>query len=221
MARLARLVLAGHAHYVIQRGHSAAPVFADDHDRAVYLAALREAAAAERVLLHAYALLNAEVQLLLCPPQAEALSRMIQAVGRRYVSAYHRRHGGSGTLWDGRFRCAVVQPGATRLEVLCLVDGQSAEPGVTSAGHRTEGRPDPTLADPPEYWQLGNTPFEREVAYRALLAQGLASARAQALRRAALGGWVAGTPAFAAQVSEAAARPTLPRPRGRPPRAQA
>ena len=44
MARLPRLVVAGQAHFVVQRGHGGAPVFADDSDRAAYLAALREAA---------------------------------------------------------------------------------------------------------------------------------------------------------------------------------
>ena len=48
MARLPRLVVAGQAHFVVQRGHGGAPVFADDSDRAAYLAALREAAATER-----------------------------------------------------------------------------------------------------------------------------------------------------------------------------
>jgi len=216
MARLTRLVLPGQAHYLIQRGHSAQPVFADATDRAAFMAALREAAAAEHVAVHAYALADTEVQLLATPEQAPALGRMVQAVSRRYVSAYNRRHGRSGTLWDGRFRCAVVEPGATRLAVLRLIDGVSAEAGITSAGHRLGGAREPLLTDLPEIWALGNTPFDREAAYGQLLAQGLAAREAEALRRAALGGWAAGSAAFAAQVAETAARPALPRPRGRP-----
>ena len=57
MARLPRLVVAGQAHFIVQRGHSGTAVFADDIDRTAYRAALREAAAAERVQVHAYALL--------------------------------------------------------------------------------------------------------------------------------------------------------------------
>jgi putative transposase len=221
LARLSRLVLAGQAHSILQRGHSGQRVFADAADRAAYGAALREAAAAEQVKLHAYALLDTEVQLLATPAAAPALSRMMQAVGRRYVSAYNRRHGRTGTLWDGRFRCAVVEPGATLLDALCLIDGQTAEPGQTSAGHRTGGARDPLLTDPPEYWALGNTPFDREAAYRGLLAAGLPAARGLALRQAALGGWAAGSPAYAAQVAKACARPAQPRPRGRPRRTSA
>jgi putative transposase len=219
MARLPRLALAGQAHYLIQRAHGSVAgrgVFADATDRDSFLSALREAAAAERVQVHAYALLPGEVQLLATPPEPASLGRMMQALGRRYVSAYNRRHGHSGSLWDGRFRCAVVEPGATRLAALRLIDGQSAEPGITSAGHRSAGVRDTCLADLPEFWQLGNTPFDREAAYRALLERGLPAAQAAALRQAALGGWAAGSAAFVAEVAQAASRPARPRAPGRP-----
>ena len=221
MARLTRLVLPGEAHYLIHRGHSTQRVFADGQDRAAFLAALREAAAAEKVAVHAFALLEAEVQLLATPQEPAALGRLVQAVSRRYVSAYNRRHGRSGTLWDGRFRCAVVEPGATRLAVLQLIDGQSSEAGFTSAAHRLGGPREALLVDLPEVWKLGNTPFEREAAYQALLERGLGSHQADSLRRAALGGWVAGSGQFAAKVAELASRPAAPRPRGRPARSAA
>ncbi len=216
MARLPRLVVSGQAHLIIQRGHSGAAVFTDDVDRAAYLAALRETAASERVQLHAYALLRTEVQLLATPAAPLALSRLMQALGRRYVAAHNRQHGRSGTLWDGRFRCGVVEPGATRLQALCLVDGASPDPGVTSAPHRLGGPRDALLTDPPEYWQLGNTPFDREAAYRTLLDTGLPPATASMLRSAALGGWAAGSAEFRARLAAATSRPAQPRPRGRP-----
>ena len=216
MARLPRLVVGGQAHLIIQRGHSGAAVFNDDVDRAAYLAALRETAASERLQLHAYALLRTEVQLLATPAEASALSRLMQALGRRYVASHNRRHGRSGTLWDGRFRCGVVEPGATRLQALCLVDGASAEIGVTSSPHRLGGPREALLTDPPEYWQLGNTPFEREAAYRTLLHAGTAPDVASRLRRAALGGWAAGSADFQARLAAATSRPAPPRARGRP-----
>jgi putative transposase len=216
VARLARLTLADQAHYTVQRGHSGRPVFADEADRAAYLAALFEAAASEHVQVHAYALRDDEAELLVTPSAGGSVSRMVQALGRRYVSAYNRRHACSGTLWDGRFRCAVVEPGATRLDVLRLLDGRSPQPGATSAAARTGLLTDPRLVAPPEYWHLGNTPFEREQAYRELLSEPLSQASELALRKAALGGWIAGSPAFARRVSQALSRPALPRPRGRP-----
>ena len=219
MARLRRLEWPGQAHYVVQRAHGAlgeGGVFKDAVDRAHFLAVLNDAARAEAVQVHAYALMPQELQLLATPAQPGGLGRLMQALGRRYVSAYNRRHGHRGSVWDGRYRCAVVEPGAMRLAVLQLVDGQSAESGCTSCGPRTGGPRDPLLTDLPEWWALGNTPFEREAAYRARLLQGLPAAQAQTLRQAALGGWAAGSTAFAAEVAEATARPAQPRARGRP-----
>jgi putative transposase len=216
MARLPRLVLAGHTHYVIQRGHSQRPVFVDAEDHQAYLLALREAARAEGVQLHAYALLADEVQLLVTPSKATALSHMVQAVGRRYVSAYNRKHGGSGSLWAGRFRCAVLQPGAERLLTLLLIDGLSRDAALSSAALRQGAAGEHWLADPPEFWQLGNTPFEREAAYARLLAQRPSAADAERLRRAALSGWAIGSAAFVAQIEQLCGRPAQPQTRGRP-----
>ena len=226
MARLTRLSLPGHTHLVVQRGQGHTPVFADDLDRTSYLAALFGAAAAERVQLHAYALLDHETRLLLTTPAApasasapaapDALARLMQALGRSYVAAHNRRHGRAGSLWAGRFGAAVVQSGLVLLDALVWVDSASSEPGHTSAGHRSGGAALAGLSNPPELWALGNTPFEREAAYRQLLTGGVSTDRAAQLRQAALGGWAVGNAAFAAQVAQAAARPSRPRPRGRP-----
>ncbi|MDO9094287.1 MAG: transposase [Rubrivivax sp.] len=219
MARLPRLEWPGQMHYVILRGHGALTspgVFTDAADRLVFLAALREAAAAEALRVHAYALLHDEAQLLVTPNAPGALGRLVQTVGRRYVSAYNRRHGRRGSLWAGRFHSAVIEGGALALATLRLVDGASTEPGASSAGHRIGAALETWLSDPPEVWALGNTPFEREAAYRTLLAQGVRPEEAVALRRAALGGWVLGSAAFVASAERITARPAAPRPRGRP-----
>ena len=214
MARLPRLVIPGHAHYIVQRGHNGQPVMLDDEDRALYLVALREAFVPRRVDLLAYALPNGAVHLLATPPSAEGLSSAMQAVGRRYVAAFNRRHGRSGTLWDGRFRGTVVEPGDTLLEVLRLIDGLPAP--RSSAAHRLGQQRDPLLTDPPEFWRLGNTPFEREAAWRTLLVQGLPPARRDALALGALRGWPLGSPDFVAALAADTQRPLRPKPRGRP-----
>ncbi|MEO5735115.1 MAG: transposase [Rubrivivax sp.] len=218
MARLPRLVLPGQAHVLIQRGLPGQPVFVDADDRADFLRVLIEAAEVEQVGLHAFALLVSEVQLLATPVQAQGLARLVQAVGRRYVSAYNRRHRRAGTLWSGRFRCAVVEPGPFRLAALQWVDGAGG-PGpsaLTSAPHRLGSAPHPGLVDPPEYWALGNTPFEREAVYRRLLDQGLSPSLSASVRRAAMGGWALGSDGFVTQAGLTAQRPMRPRPRGRP-----
>lgn len=225
MARLPRLVVPGLAHHVMQRGHSGQAVFVDAEDRRAYLATLDDAARAQGVEVLAYALLDTEVHLLLRPDKAESLAATMQAQGRRYVAAYRRRHGGSGTLWDGRFRAGVVEPGPPTLDVLRLIDGLPVRRGLAtspqaalwaSAPHRLGAARDRLLTDPAEYWSLGNTPFDREAAYRALLAQGLDPAVEQRLEHAARHGWAVGSPEFLQRLAAEVGRVVRPRPRGRP-----
>lgn len=224
MARQPRLCLVGSAHHVIVRGHNGCDVVLDDQDRQTLMLALRDSGRLHGTQVHAYRIRHDELQLLLTPSTPDGLSQTLQGVGRRYAAAFNRRHGRSGALWDGRFRAAVIEPGPPRLWSLLAVDAES-EPGATAEGgaagvsssaHRLGGRRDDMLVDPPEYWQLGNTPFERELAYRALLREGVPPDLDRQLRQAVLSGRPFGSAHFIAEVARLAGRPVTVRPRGRP-----
>ncbi len=225
MARAPRLALAGELHYLLQRGHNRQSVFADDHDREAYLAMLREAAVAQGVAIHAYALLDAEVHLLATPVEAISLSRLMQSLGRRYVAAYNRRHARSGSLWAGRFRAGLIS-GATlgadavaHVECLPVRAGMAAAAGDwpwSSAAHHLGRRRDPLITEHPAYWALGNTPFERELAHAHRLGEGLSEALAEGFERAALQGRALGPAVFSVGIAARSGIPMQSRPRGRP-----
>ena len=132
MARLARLAVADQAHLIIQRGNNGQAVFVDSRDRENLLQMLCQAAAENRVAIHAYALTDNEVALLATPDEARGLSRMMQALGRRYVVGFNRRHGRTGTLWEGRFRATVIE--AERLLQACTCFVELAPLGAGIAG---------------------------------------------------------------------------------------
>jgi putative transposase len=228
MARQPRLAVANLPHYVIHRGHNGGAVVSDDQDRSSLLTVLRDAARAHGVAVHGYGLLGNELQLLLTPASAAALSLALQALGRRHAAVFNRRHGRSGALWDGRFRAAVLEPGAPMLLALRFIDTLGMDPTgsvapsalVSSAGHRLGDRHDDMLTDPPEYWQLGNTPFDREAAYRVLLAEPLPAADADRLRLAVLGCRGVGSAAFFDRLQLEVGRPLQLRGRGRPRRTE-
>jgi putative transposase len=225
MARLTRLALAGHLHHVALRGHSGAALFRDDADRGTFVECLRQAARQHGLAVHAYALLDAEAHCLATPPQADALSRAVQSLGRRYVGVFNRRHGRSGTLWDGRFRSSVLEPVRwlfpaivyieTMPVVLQLTSHAGEWPWSSAPAHLGRCR-DPLLTDHPGYWLIGNTPFERERAHADLLSQGLAADQSRALDTASRRGLALGSPGFIEQLANEAGRPVQSRPRGRP-----
>ena len=222
MARLPRLAVAGHLHLLIQRGHNGQVVFKDNDDRADYLRHVRDAAAAHQVAIHAYALPPTEVLLLATPGEAAALGLMMQAVSRHFVRAHNLRHRRSGTLWEARFGSTVVDPAAHGLACLRLVDGAWPAPdgadslALSSAAHHLGSAEAGWLAAHVAYWNLGNTPFEREARFRDLLAQPLAAQERNLLRNAALKGWVLGDKAFETDVAVLTGRRLAPQSRGRP-----
>ena len=225
MARLPRLVVPGQLHLVVQRGHNRQPVFDTDADYRSYIDALRECALTHKVAVHAYALVPNAVHLLVTPVESEGLSRMMQALGRRYAGWYNRSHGRSGALWDGRFRAGLVEASLHLLQATLLVESQPQRVGVvadasrwgwSSLAHHLGHRNDPAVADHPLFWALGNTPFDREMAYRRLFEQGLGAAQARQLEEVAVKGWALGSTAFLSMVAVRVERPVRPRPRGRP-----
>jgi putative transposase len=88
----------------------------------------------------------------------------------------------------------------------------------SSAGHHTGAQRTPWLVDMPSIWALGNTPFDRESAYRRLLLAPRDEALHAEAMHAAARGWVLGGDAFVRAVAAAAGRAVAPRPRGRPKR---
>ena len=219
MARQPRLAVAGQAHVLVQRAVHGERLAHDDTDRLALRDAIDEAARAQRVTLWGYALADDALHLLATPPQADALGRMMQSVGRRYVAGFNRRHGRAGTLWAGRFHAAVVEAGAPLLAALVGVDALlPPDSAWSSAAHHLGLRRDRLLADPPELWALGNTPFEREAGYRACLEQGPDPVWHDRIARAMRGGWAVGSPAFVAAVAHEAGRAAAPKRRGRPPK---
>jgi len=225
MARQPRLSVPGLPHLLILRGHQGIDLFPQAADHLDFLQLLAQSVRVHLLQWHGYVLLPQQVRLLLTPQADGALSRAMQALGRSYVRRYNLRHGHAGTLWEGRFRGTVLQPETELLPALLSLDTQpvrlvvartAAEYPWSSHGHYAGLRLDPALSAPPAYWQLGNTPFEREAAYAALAAQGLSEAAQQRLEQAAFKGWALGSPAFVAQLQQQTARRLQPAQRGRP-----
>jgi len=223
MSRLPRLVVTGLPHLIIQRGLQSQSLFADDRDRDELLVILGEAARACRVAVHAYVLLDSEVQLVATPADAMAMSRFMQSIGRRYVSGFNRRHHRSGTLWQGRYRATVIEPETHLLACMrfvetrpLLVGAAPADYTWSSARHHLGRGVSSLVTEHPLYWQLGNTPFDREARYRAQLEQMPTMGEAAEIENAALKGWALGSERFMRELEQLTPRRVRPLGRGRP-----
>lgn len=108
MPRRPRLELPGIPMHITQRGVNRGAIFVDDEDRAHFLALLGQELQRAHVALHAYVLMGNHVHLLATATEAGAVSSALRRQGQCYVQAFNRRHGRTGTLWEGRFKSSLV-----------------------------------------------------------------------------------------------------------------
>jgi putative transposase len=103
MARLARAVVPGAPHHVLQRGNPGQRIFATAQDYTEYLELVAEGCAKARVTVVGYCLLPKQVHLVLMPPNAKALRNALGEAHRRFTRAVNLRRGRTGGLFRGRF----------------------------------------------------------------------------------------------------------------------
>ena len=225
MARLPRLTLAGHLHHIIQRGNNRQPIFVGREDFELMLTLLADNAQKYAVAVHAYVLMDNHFHLLATPSTADGLPQMMQAVGRRYVQHFNRRHARTGTLWEGRYRSTVLEPERHLLPCMVYLDlnpvraglvAQPADYAWSSHAHWLGRRTDRLLTPHALYWALGNTPFARDAAYAALVHAGVASQEQAALIQSVLSGWALGSPEFVEELQQRTPRRVTRGRAGRP-----
>lgn len=224
MARLARLTVGGYPH-LIAHPSSSRPLLLDDEDGRVLLGIVRDSMSEADVALHGYALLPQGIWLLATPGRGTSLGRAMQAVGRRYVRRVNDRRGERGPLFSGRYRAAVLEPESQLLTALRYVESRPVSMALaaspvdfvwSSCRHHVGLTSDPWLQGHALYWALGNTPFERQAAYRRFLEAGVDAQEAAGFEGALAGGWVLGSPVFLQQIEHLCPRRPRPSRAGRP-----
>jgi putative transposase len=229
MVRLTRLVVGGLAHMIQLKAVAHTTAFTSTAEHELFMQALCRSATQHGVALQAYALLPDEVLLLATPTLPNNLSAMMQALARFYVGPFNRRHARQGALWQSRFRAAPVGGAAELLACMLFIEQAPVRCGHTKAAadfawssarhHAGMASVSVGLASAPAesaYWQLGNTPFEREAAYAARLKEPLPQVQVAQVQATVLKGWAMGSAEFINQLSAQALRRPAAQARGRP-----
>ena len=229
MARLPRLSLAGYPHLILQRGNNGQTVFTSATDYEMMLNLLSDNSRKFNVDINAYALLPDHFYILATPQSVDGLPLMMQAIGRSYVRWFNNKHGRSGTLWDGRYKSTVVDAEKDLLDVMVYMDSSPVRAGLVIQatdhvwsshayfiGQGVKHHFDKLLAPHAAYWDLGNTPFAREMKYADSFKAGVCDERQSQISDAVLKGWIQGTPEFVAKVQALTARRVLKKSAGRP-----
>lgn len=153
--------------HVIQRGNNRVACFREDADYLAYLAHLRELSKKHGCAVHAYCLMTNHVHVLMTPQAAVACTNLMRDLGARYVQYFNRRHGRSGTLWEGSHH------------------GYPWSSYAINSGSRA----DPFVSAHSEFLALATAHEERGRGYRALFDEEIDAGLLRTIRDATNGGY--------------------------------
>jgi putative transposase len=224
MPRPTRFAVSDIPQCVVQAGINWARTFNYRDDYQIYLDSLRQAASQYECELHAFALLPNRVQLLVTPHAEQSVPQMMQSLGRRYVQYFNRRYDRSGTLWQGRYKSCLVEPGEHLLNCYLYVDTLSAITGVVndpldyawSSLRQHVGVASHFVRDHETWLALGQDAGERYDRYRRLAAAPMQREMIKDININVVQGSVYGSEEFRALIESRCGQKVRPRPRGRP-----
>ncbi len=215
MPRLPRFFVAETPLHVIQRGNDRAPIFGGVADCALFRDCLARRSREHGVSIHAYVLMTNHVHLLATPQAATSLPRMMQAIGRVYVHHFNVSYCRTGTLWEGRYKAAIVDDEQYLLTCMRYIEMNPvrahmvSNPGEypwSSFMANACGGQDELVVPHRLYLSLGRSPPERRAAYRALFQKSIPDEVLCVIRDSTQNAWALGSGAFRDRIAELSRR---------------
>jgi putative transposase len=225
MGRLPRAVDDGLVYHALNRGNNRGCVFVDDADHLAFLEALKKTKDRYPFRLFGYCIMSNHFHLLLRPESGESISRILQSLTVAHTWHYHKRHGSSGHVWQGRFKSPVIQDDSHLLTVLRYIEANPlrAEIVLDPSEYRWSsfrchglGEADPLLSPIPEWDELGRSPSERQKRWRSKVLSPQKEIELTAVRNALRSGRPFGADEWTEKIATRLKIDLAPRPRGRP-----
>jgi putative transposase len=224
MPRRPRYAALGQPQHVIQRGNNRSVLFGSSEEYRTFADYLREALTRHECLVHAYVLMTNHVHLLITPRDEGGIGRVMQSVGIRYVRYFNRRHGRTGTLWEGRYRATLIDSDRYLLTCCRYIESNPVRARLTMdpAGYQwssyaanAHGVADAIVTPHPTYLALAADPDARQAAYRSLFLSNVDPETMGAIRRDTNFAWPLGSESFRRQIGEHLKCQTAPKSPGR------
>ena len=189
MARKPRLFAINTPYHITQRGNNKSPIFFSNVDRYFFLKTLKEAKAKHPCFIYSYCLMPNHFHLLIEPKEKEHVSLLMKLLGVKYVRYVNDVYKRTGTLWEGRFKCSLIDKELYFLACLRYIEMNPVRAGLSNAPElyrwssyrvKASGEESPIVDLDHWYESLGNNPQERQIAYRRFFEYGVYGVRPHA-----------------------------------------
>ncbi len=224
MARFNRISIVGVPAHIVQRGNNRQVCFVTEEDMELYLSWLTEYSVKCNVDVHAWVLMSNHVHLLCTPQVPQAISKMMQSVGRMYVRHYNYTYQRRGTLWEGRYRSCLIEK-AYMLGLYRYIELNPVRTGLVDepseylwSSYQCNGLGKKSKLQTPheQYMAFGRTKAKRLEKYQALLETDVEGVLLDDIRRNLNIGLALGNKRFTRQVEKLTGRRVTQGKRGRP-----
>lgn len=201
MARKRRLRFVGLSQHVVQRGNNRMDIFHDDRDREFFLALLADAISRYPLDINGYTLMRNHFHLVVTPRAMTSVEKAMHLVAGGYAQYFNSRYSRTGTLFDGRYRPAIIDTDVYWYSCLRYVELNSVRSGVvttpdvyrwSSYAAHAFGKVDPLVTYHPLYLALGATPASRQEHWRTMCGRGMTLEELAEIREAVHRGGVLG-----------------------------
>ena len=225
MPRKPRFFLPNVPVHMMIRGNNRQAVFAENEDYFAYRSWLREASELHDCNIHAYALMTNHVHILLSAEDTRSISKLSQAVGRKYVPYFNHKYGKSGTLWEGRFKANSIDSEFYLLACYRYIELNAVRAGMVSESvdyawssyhANANGDTDITVTPHSAYLRLGRTKALRQAAYKELFKDSLSENLISEIQQTTQTGTPLGSEKFRKEIEELLGVKTGYSKRGRP-----
>ena len=225
MPRRPRIHLPGFPIHLVQRGYNRDACFFADDDFFAYQHWLGEALKDSGCALHAYVLMTNHVHLLLTPPEAESVPKLVISLGRRYVQYINKTYRRTGTLWDSRYKSSLVQAETHLLQCQRYIELNPVRAGMVDdpalyrwSSYRANalGQLDALIKPHKLFSRIAINEQERQAAYRVLFKHELDGNAIADIRLALAQGQPLGNGRFLETIERMTGQRRETKPRGRP-----
>ena len=118
MARVKRSFVKDGIYHILNRGNGRQKVFLKDGDYAAFVDLIEESRKHFDFKLYAYCVMPNHFHFVVTCPEADIYSVWIQWLTTAHARRYHKHYGGSGHVWQGRFKSFLVHCDEYLLTVL-------------------------------------------------------------------------------------------------------
>ncbi len=225
MPRRKRISVPGITEHIYHRSIKNRKFFQDDEDKEFYLRQLELYSSHYQVAIHAWVLMDRHVRILCTPTAKTAVSKMMQSIGRQYVSFANRKYDFEGSMMKDRYKSCLIDDSNYFLQVCRYVElnpqrsrtvEHVSDYSWSSYRSNALGIRSGLLTQHHAYLGLGKSKGERCLSYRRWCRYVASNAELDAIRRSLRKGLVYGSEPFKVSLEMATGYEFIDRDPGRP-----